>query len=78
MKCSNILFEKFGAPLNPIYGTKSGDVEDITNVGLVGVRDEADDVIACSVCGEIPSEIESACSCGLTRGDNMYTQCGTK
>jgi len=32
------LLEMFGYPIEPIYGTKIGDVKDISNVGAIGVR----------------------------------------
>ena len=63
MKRSNVLFEKFGAPLDPIYGTKIGDVEGITDVGAVGVRNIGmdEDIVVCPVCGEMP--IDGSCGC---------------
>lgn len=65
MKRSNVLFEKFGAPLDPIYGTRTGDVEGVKSKGAVGVRDfggVAEDVVVCPVCGEMPINGECGCA----------------
>lgn len=56
---TKIIIEKFGDSLDSKFGTKVGDVKDVSNVGLVGVRDESEDT--CSSCGEMP--VEGSCGC---------------
>jgi len=55
------LLEMFGYPIEPIYGTKIGDVKDISNVGAIGVRGVSEDAVVCPACGEMP--IGGSCGC---------------
>lgn len=68
------LIEKFGEPLDPIYGTKIGDVKGIADVGAVGVRDVSEDLAVCPVCGEMP--IDNHCGCDHSDGDDEGQVCG--
>ena len=56
------LLERFGAPLDPVMGTRIGDEPGITTIGAVGVRDmKKEDAVVCPVCGEMP--IGGSCGC---------------
>ncbi|MBM3194554.1 MAG: hypothetical protein FJZ60_02185 [Chlamydiae bacterium] len=73
---SQILIEKFGMPLDSAYGTKVGDVKDISNVGAVGVRDMSEDIVVCPACGQMPPKVDASCSCGLAEAKSHCAQCG--
>jgi hypothetical protein len=60
-KLEKTLLEMFGDPLESIYGTKIGDVEDIADVGAVGARGVSEDAVVCPTCGEMP--IDGQCGC---------------
>jgi len=77
-KLEKTLLEMFGEPLDPIFGIKIGDVEDISKIGAVGVRDVVEDAVVCPACGHMPPKIDAACSCGLTEGSSVCGQCGMK
>jgi len=70
-KLEKTLLEMFGEPLDPIFGTKIGDVEDICKIGAVGVRDAVEDAVVCPVCGHMPPKIDTTCLCGLTEGSSV-------
>jgi len=60
-KLEKTLLEMFGEPLDPIFGIKIGDVEDISKIGAVGVRDVVEDAVVCPACGQMP--IDGQCGC---------------
>ncbi len=70
---SKILSEKFGMPLDSVYGTKIGDLKGITDVGAVGVRDVSEDVVVCPTCGEMP--INGQCNCDHSSGEDEGQVC---
>lgn len=60
---SRKLLEMFGDELDPIMGSKIGDVEGIKKVGAVGVRDmRREDAVVCPHCGEMPIGGECGCN----------------
>lgn len=59
-----MLTEKFGDPIDDVFGTKVGDVKDIKVVGAVGVRGKENpmlEVDVCPGCGMMP--INGQCGC---------------
>jgi hypothetical protein len=72
-KLEKTLLETFGEPLDVIYGTKIGDVKDISKVGAVGVRGESDETIQCLACGELP--IGGSCGCDHSDGKDEGQIC---
>lgn len=60
-KLEKTLLEMFGEPIDPVFGTKVGDVKGIADVGAVGVRDVSEDIVVCPACGEMP--IDGQCAC---------------
>jgi len=70
-KLEKTLLEMFGEPLESIYGTKIGDVEDISKTGAVGARDVSEDTVICPVCGEMP--IDGKCGCA---NSDVCPMCG--
>jgi hypothetical protein len=69
-----VLYEMFGDPIEPVFGTKIGDVKGISDVGAVGVRDvQSEDVMVCPACGEMP--IDGSCNCDHSSGDDEGTIC---
>jgi|GEM_PF-2970694 len=57
------LLEMFGDPIDPVFGTKVGDMKDIKKVGAVGVRDMHGDELGevCQSCGMM--SIDGVCDC---------------
>jgi hypothetical protein len=61
MKNYNLLYEKFGMPLDDKFGTKVGDTPGIKKTGAIGVRDNRMEGTVCSGCGELP--VGGRCGC---------------
>ena len=61
MKNYNLLYEKFGMPLDDKFGTKIGDTPGVKTTGAVGVKDNRVEGTVCSGCGELP--IGGKCGC---------------
>lgn len=59
-----MLAEMFGDPIDDVFGTKVGNVKDITSIGAVGVRGKENpmlEVDVCPSCGMMP--IGGKCGC---------------
>lgn len=67
------LLEMFGDPIEPIFGTKTGDIKDISNVGAVGVRGVKEDAMICPACGQMP--IDGECGCDHSSGGDEGEVC---
>ena len=68
-KLEKALLEIFGEPLHHIFGTKIGDVKDISDVGAVGVRDAE----VCPVCDQM--YVDDECNCDHSSGEDEDTLC---